>query len=136
MNKKPTADVFDLDTFRIDPNDPQLAPKTGGARSSSKPGQRRRATSASNFILVPWIWMVQLQLTQSVTAYRLALLLLYEHWRNERQPIRVTNILAAKFGIAAHRKKSALETLERLGLAVVERGPSKAPLVTPLLSSK
>ena len=128
MKKKSTADLFDLDKFRINPNDPQLVPKT----SEVQPKKKRR----QQFILIPWIWMVQLKSTQSITTYRLALLLLYEHWRNGGQPVRVTNVLAAKFGIPRRSKYSALQELEQLNLIVTEKSSQwAAPLAMPLLSS-
>ena len=128
MKKKSTADVFDLDAFRIDPNDPHLVPKKAGEPQPKKIRRRQ-------FAIVPRIWMLQLRSAKKVTTYRLALLLLYEHWRNGRQPVRVTNALAAEFGVLRRSKHSALEELKQLNLIEVERGPRTAPLVTPLLSS-
>jgi hypothetical protein len=121
-------DIFDdLAALRIDQNDPRLVPKTSN--------QRPKAKRQRQFIIVPRIWMLQLRSAKKVTTYRLALLLLYEHWRNGGQPVRVTNALAAEFGVLRRSKHSALEELKQLNLIEVERGPRTAPLVTPLLSS-
>lgn len=129
MKTKSTADVFDLDAFRIDPNDPHLVPKKAGEPQPKKIPRRQ-------FAIVPRIWMLQLRSAKKVTTYRLALLLLYEHWRNGGQPVRVTNVLAAKFGVPRRSKYSALQELERLNLIVMEKSsPWAAPLATPLLSS-
>ena len=74
MSKKPTADVFNLDAFRIDPNDPQFKPKSN--KPQAKKGRRQ-------FVLVPWLWLDQLKSNNhSPVPLKLALLLLYEHWRN------------------------------------------------------
>jgi hypothetical protein len=58
---------FDLATLRVDPE---------RVRQPAKPKKWRR-----QFIRVPWQWVECLQETRRVSTYRLALLLLYEHWR-------------------------------------------------------
>jgi hypothetical protein len=130
MNQKPSPDIFDddLTNFRIDPTDPRLTPKANGQQ---RPKGRRR-----QFTIVPRVWELQLQSAKKVTTYRLALLLLHEHWRNGGNPVRITNALAMKFGIASRKAKLlALTELEGLNLVAVERSPRTAPLATPRLSS-
>jgi hypothetical protein len=123
-------DIFDdLGQLRIDPRDPSLAPKTDGQR-------RPKARHKGRFIMVPRIWEYQLRSAKNLTTYRLALLLLFEHWRNGRHPVRVTNALAAEFGIPSRRtKRLALIELERLRLIAVEREGNQAPLVRPRLTT-
>jgi hypothetical protein len=67
------ADPFDLNNLRADPADPSLRPK--GTTT------RRKAGWQKQFIRFPWSWMDRLRATNRSVTYRLALLLVYEHWR-------------------------------------------------------
>ena len=64
--------------------------------------------------------------------FKLALLLLYEHWRSNGSWVRLTNALAATMDILPEAKRRALADLERRGLVSVERRSRKTPLVTIL----
>jgi hypothetical protein len=119
----PERDPFDLDELRIDPADPDLRP--GGATPRKTKWRRQ-------FIRFPWSWMDRLRATRHCATYRLALLLIYEHWRNGGQTITLSNLATAQEGITRQRKWGGLRELEQLGLIKIERRSRKSPLVTVL----
>jgi hypothetical protein len=118
-------DPFDVDALRIDPADPALAPR-GATGTRKKKWQRK-------FIRVPWVWVDRLKSTNRGSTYRLALVLIYEHWRTGGRPIRLSNAMLAGDGVTGKSKWRALRELERFGLVKIERRPRKSPLVTPLV---
>jgi hypothetical protein len=122
MSKRET---FDLETFRIDPNDPKWRPKAAPAKKK----WRRQ------FIKFPWAWMDLLRATTSGSAYRLALILVYEHWRTGGRPIMLSNIAAEKEGLSRHSKWRALRELEKLGLVVLEKRPRKSPTIRLMMDT-
>src|SRR5262249_23282844 len=94
--------------------------------------KHKRKKWQPRFVAVPLAWAEQLQTCDSVAAYRLALLLLYEHWHANGAKVCLANALAAKWGILPEAKRRALADLERMGLVSVERRSRKTPLVTVL----
>jgi len=129
MNKTPPVDIFDnIGALRIDPTDPTFVPKTDGSRPKMK---RRR-----QFAIVPWVWMDQLKTKPGGGTFKLALLLLFEHWR-AGSPIRLTNALAAQMNLSPDAKERGLGDLERMELVRVERrSPKSAPWVTVRFAEK
>jgi hypothetical protein len=87
--------------------------------------QRRR-----HFVKVPWAWVERLAKTASANTYKVALHLLYLHWKNGRRPFSLANGGLAMEGVTRHAKWRALRELERLDLILVERRPRKSPLIT------
>jgi hypothetical protein len=118
-------DPFDLDALRIDPRDPNLRPK----------GAARKAKWTRRFIKFPWTWMDRLEPIERGKTYRLALLLVYEHWRGGGRVIVLSNSAVEKIGISRRSKWHALAELERIGLVVVERRSRKSPRITLLLTA-
>jgi hypothetical protein len=90
----------------------------------------KRKKWRQRFVAVPMIWVKQLETCDSVATFKLSLLLLYEHWHNKGATIRLTNPLAAKWGILPDAKSWGLAYLERKGLVSVERCNRKTPRVT------
>jgi hypothetical protein len=117
-------DPFDLDALRLSP-ELQRRARTACSTSSRK-WQRR-------FIKVPWVWADKLRTVNRVQSYRLALLLLYEHWRTDGRDIVLSNMALKAWGISPRSKSNALRELERLGFIRVERRHRHAPRVTILL---
>jgi hypothetical protein len=111
-------DPFDLDTVRVNSADPRFQRKPG------KPKNWRR-----QYIQFPWAWVERLQAAKRVSTYRLALLLVYEHWRTGGRPIVLSNLASRQEGLSRWSKWNALAELEELGLVRVERRPSKSPRV-------
>jgi hypothetical protein len=109
-------DPFELDRLRVGPADPRWQPKPG----KGKKWQRQ-------FVQFPWAWIDRLQATNRVSTYRLALLLVYEHWRTGGRQIELTNAQAMAEGVSQRTKWNVLAELESLGLVRVERRPRKSP---------
>ena len=74
--------------------------------------QRRR----QQFVMVPWGWIERLAKTASANTYRVALHLLYEHWRGSGQSFLLPNGMLAMEGVTRFAKWRALAELEELGL--------------------
>ena len=96
-------------------------------------GDCRTRNWRRDFVRVPWSWIDRLTAASRGSTYRLALLLLYEHWRGGAQPIKVSNVKVAGDGLSRGSKARALRELERLGLVRVERRSRKSPWVTVLI---
>jgi hypothetical protein len=120
-------DPFDIDGLRIDPADPAYVDK---ARKPHKTKWQRE------FVRVPWSWVDRLKAASGISTYRVALFLLYEHWRNGRRPIRLSNSALISEGVTRSSKSRALQELEHLGLVKIKRRPQKSPMVTLKLIPK
>ena len=118
-------DPIDIEALRIDPADPTLVPQ--------KADKTRKKKWERQYILFPWSWLDALKATGRGATWRLALFILYEHWRNGGRKIKLTNIMAAEVGVSSDAKGRALEDLEQAGLIEVERRPDKSPLITLLV---
>jgi len=94
--------------------------------------KHKRKKWQKRFVSVPLAWADQLKTCDSAATFKLALLLLYEHWHSSGSTIRLTNPLAAKWGILPDAKSWSLAYLERMGLISVEKRSRKTPLVTVL----
>jgi hypothetical protein len=122
------ADPFDIDDLRIDPTDPAYVGKT-----TVKSG---KAKWRQGFVRVPWAWVDRLKVVNRAATYRVALLLLYGHWRNGGRPIRLSNAALIGEGVTRMSKSRALKELEQLGLIRVKRSARKSPTVTLKLIPK
>ena len=86
-----------------------------------------------HFIKVPNSWMEELQKARHIGTYRVALHLLYRHWKKAGEVAPLSNVALAEVGVTRWEKWRALEELERLGLVEVRRRPRQAPLVKLIL---
>jgi hypothetical protein len=86
--------------------------------------QKRRA----HFIRFPFTWLERLEGAHGQT-YRLALLLLYRHWKGGGEPILLANGMLAIDGVPPTTKLRALRDLERRGLVAVDWRLRKSPVV-------
>jgi len=119
-----TEDDFDVERLRLRPED--IAAYVGNA------GAAAAARRQDRFIIVPMAWSDRLKDARHVNTYKLAVYLLYQHWRTGKR-IAVTNVALANTGIPNPRSKwRALCDLERLGLVEIERRARKSPRVTLL----
>jgi hypothetical protein len=116
---KGNDDTFDLTKLAL----PQEIVRE---RRAVVPGkiQKRRA----HFVKVPWVWIERLDGATGQT-YRLALCLLYLHWKSGSEPIKLSNGMLKIDGISRASKWRGLTELERRGLITIERRPSRSPLV-------
>jgi hypothetical protein len=64
-----------------------------------------------------------------VSSYRLALVLVYEHWRTGGRPLVLSNFALQQEGLSRRSKSNALAELETLGLIQVKRRQRRAPRV-------
>ena len=81
------------------------------------------------FVRVPWAWVERLRAARRVGTYRLALVLIYESWRQGGRAIALSNVFAFAAGLPARSKWRALAELESLGLIQVKRQRRRAPRV-------
>jgi hypothetical protein len=107
---------FDLARLLLDPADPRL-------RKVGKRAKRWRR----QYVQFPWTWVERLQAAKRVSSYRLALVLVYEHWRTGGRPIVLSNALTKAEGLSRRSKWNALAELEALGLVKVERRQRRSP---------
>ena len=88
--------------------------------------ERRR----NHFIKVPKSWEEELRKARHVSTYRVALHLLYRHWKSREEPIPLSNVALAEVGVTRREKWRALGELEHLGLVEVVRRSRRVPMVT------
>jgi hypothetical protein len=86
------------------------------------------------FIKVPLIWKECLSEAAYIGTYRVALHLLYRHWKEGGRPILLSNVALATEGVSRWGKWRALRELELLGLVKIERRPRKSPVITVINS--
>jgi hypothetical protein len=86
--------------------------------------KRRRA----HFVMLPMTWYERLKGADGQT-YRVAWFLLYQHWKNNGDPIKLANGMLAMGGVSPPSKRRALRDLARRGLITVEWRPRKSPIV-------
>jgi hypothetical protein len=92
--------------------------------------RKQRKAWRRQYVQVPWAWVERLQATRRASTYRLALLLLYEHWRTGGQPVPLTNVGLVGEGVSRRSKWRGLADLERIGLVEVKRHRRRAPRAT------
>jgi hypothetical protein len=106
---------FELATLRVD---------LERVHQPAKPKKWQR-----HYVNVPWQWVERLRGAKRISTYRLALVLLYEHWRTGARPTALSNVFALAEGLPARSKWRALAELESLGLIHVKRQRRHAPRV-------
>jgi hypothetical protein len=122
MRADDKSDPLNVDNLRYQPGDAQ------GAALPKKIRQRRQ-----QFVLVPWTWIERLALSQSANTYRVALTLLFLHWKAKGEPIKLANGMLAIDGVSRYAKRRALAELEQFGLITVSRRQRKSPIVNLIL---
>jgi hypothetical protein len=115
-------EAIDWGAMGIDPNDLKRRAEATPAKKS----WRRQ------FIKFPWAWMDRLVATKRATTYRLALVLVYEHWRTGGRAIVLSNTIVRREGISRRSKWNALAELEQMGLIAVEKRRRRSPRVSLL----
>jgi hypothetical protein len=120
-------DPFDLEKLRMPIGEVQIGPS---AKAAADRIARRRERE---FVRFPRVWEKRLEATDSANTYRVALFVLFRHWKADGKPFVLSNIAMSTGGVARQGKWRALRELERLGLIRVEERPKKSPLVTVLV---
>jgi hypothetical protein len=124
MNKqdnRKSADPFDLNRLRIEPGKLLQSPRQHRPKPPKAKKWRR------HYVRVPWEWVERLQSAKSISTHKLALLVIYEHWKNGGKPLVLSNVLAADVGLYRQAKWRGLRELETLGLVKLECRKGRAP---------
>jgi hypothetical protein len=93
-----------------------------------RPGSRLSGQFIKGPIPLPWLGKVLKLRGKGPLAVALAIR--FESGRKNSLKVRLTNPLAAKFGVDRKVKYAALTALEGAGLIKVDRAPKKTPTVT------
>jgi hypothetical protein len=115
-----TDNPFHPDNLRMD---------TGEVRVVTPVKIKRRR---EHFIKVPMTWYERLKGAHGQT-YRVAWYLLYLHWKNNGEPIKLANGMLAMDGVPRESKRRALRNLECRGLVTVDWRSKKSPIVRVLV---
>jgi hypothetical protein len=118
MKDDDTKSPFHPDNLRIDTGETWVV-------TPEKIRKRRE-----HFIRVPWTWVEKLAPSRSANTYRVALYLLYMHWKNKEAPFKLANGMLAIDGVTRFSKWRALQELEQAGLIRIEKRPRKSPVIT------
>jgi hypothetical protein len=113
---------FDLESLTINPTDPTLLPARAGRAGSCDDKARRY------FVKVPWTWVQKLDGAPGQT-YRLALQILFLHFRERCASVTLSNRTIDRVGLPSQSKRRALRDLERRGLVSVEWRSKRSPVV-------
>jgi hypothetical protein len=116
------SDPLDLDNLRYQPGDAQWAAVPKKIR------QRRQ-----QFVQVPWTWLERLAQSKSANTYRVAITLLFLHWKANGDPVKLANGMLGMDGVSRFAKHRALAELEQFGLITINRRQRKSPIVTLIL---
>jgi hypothetical protein len=114
-------DDFDVSGLRIGPEE------WGAFVPKARPQKWQR-----KFVKIPWSWVDALKGAKCVSAYRVAIYVTYEYWRNGGRPVKLSNMALAEMGVSRGQKRRALGELSGLGLLKAECRPRRSPIVTPL----
>jgi len=77
-----TDDPFELEKLKLTPEEVQTY-----ARAARGPNRRRQ-----RFIKFPWSWADSLKSAHYTSSYRVAIHLLYQHWKANGSTIRLSNV--------------------------------------------
>jgi hypothetical protein len=128
---KDRDDPFDdLDNLRLEPAIAAAAAAVVAAAAKQAP-QRRR--SREPFTKFPHSWEARLLQAKRISSYRVALHVLYLHWRAGGRPIPLSNIALADKGVSRQSKWNALVELAHLGLIKIEKRRRKSPVIVVLV---
>jgi hypothetical protein len=117
---------FDLANLRLTP---EAAAAIDRAAATKQEQAQPKGRSREPFTKFPHSWEARLLEAKRITSYRIALHLLYLHWRSAGRPIRLSNVALAGKGVTRQSKWNALRELARLGLIKIEKRPQKSPVI-------
>jgi hypothetical protein len=124
-------DPFDLEKLRLRPENIRAYTDSAGEKWATVPLKVRRRRQ--HFVKVPWTWVERLAEARYVATYRLALYVLYRHWRDNGKPFALANGDLKMGSTSRWQKWRALAELEKLGLITVKRAGRKSPWITTVL---
>ena len=118
-------DPFDLANLRLTPEAVAAMSRAATAKQARAQPKRQR----QQFVMVPWVWVESLKEARHVATYRLALFVLYQHWKTNK-PVLASNVALKALGVPRRSKYRAIRELERLGLIRVEWRRRRSPVIT------
>jgi hypothetical protein len=86
-----------------------------------------------HFVRVPWPWVERLRDARYIATCRVALYVLYQHWKGGGAPVVLSNTAMVQEGVTRWSKWHALGELEELGLTTVEKRERRSPRVRPIV---
>jgi hypothetical protein len=117
--KLKSGDGFSVENLRIVPT-PTIT------KILAEKKQRQK----NHFVRVPLEWKDRLTGARHISTYKIALELLYRHWKAGGGKLALPN--AGLVGVSRREKWRGLAELEKLGSITVERRPRQSPLITIL----
>lgn len=99
------------------------------AGTAPGPDSTRVKRRHQQFVKFPLVWADRLRTVRYTSSYRVALHLLYRHWKSGRCPIQLSNVALVEAGVSRDQKWRALRELELLGLIRIERRRRRSPLI-------
>jgi hypothetical protein len=118
-------DTFDLANLRLTAEASAAMDRATAAKQTQSQPKRQR----QQFVMVPWWWVERLTHARHMAAYRLALFVLYQHWKTKK-PVVASNRALKPMDVPRRSKYRAIRELERLGLIRAEARPRRSPLIT------
>jgi hypothetical protein len=104
-------DPFDLNRLA-------LTPERAGSVGRAATAKRHR----QQFVKFPRSWVGQLQDARHIGSYRIALYLLFQHWKSDGRPIRLSNIALVGMRVAGAEAASSVG----IGAAWADQGRAAA----------
>jgi hypothetical protein len=123
-------DEFDEEDMVLD-----LPPGTVVTNVPSEKQKKRQKKQEEDFTIITLAMLKLLNVTSAQTL-RLAMLILYLHWKGNGDAIKLSNTLPKEFNISRESKRRALIDLERRGFITVERQSRKTPTVKLAIKSR
>src|SRR5262249_24771163 len=111
-------DPFDLANLRLTHETAAAMGRTQSKRRSGEPSTK-----------CPHRWETGLLKARRISSYRVALHLLYLHWKSNGRPIPLSNVALVAKGVTRQSKWNALIELASLGLIKIEKRPQKSPVI-------
>ena len=105
------SNPFDPEKLRVD---------TLPVPKASEPRRRK-----DQFVKVPLAWVSRLNTARHIGTSKVALHILFQHWKSGGKPIRLANAALARIGVPRRAKWRALRELESVGLVKIIRHPRK-----------
>jgi hypothetical protein len=91
---------------------------------------RKIQKERNHFIKVPMVWVERLAGVHHLATYKVAMHVLYQHWRGGSEPFTLSNVALVRRGVDRFAKWRALSELEQLDLITIERRPNRSPRIT------
>jgi hypothetical protein len=122
-------DPFDIENLRLRPEQAAAMAEAAVKQERAQPKRRSREP----FTKFPHSWEARLMKAMRISSYRIALHLLYLHWKSTGRPILLSNVALARKGVTRQSKWNALAELTRLGLIKIEKRSRKSPVIRILV---